>query len=208
MIWKQHGDEPSQAFQAFTLYRDMGAARTLKAICEKLDRPDGYLRQIEKWSSEFEWVIRARSYDAYLDELARREREAAWKSRASQHLEDEWQARDKLLKRANEMLEHPTTQKVIDSDEGVTVIEPANWNARDIAMFFDAASKLGRKATGLEDDERDSLKVDEGRSMLNLLITIVREEVKDASTLASIERRIQTSFNLEDPLTRGAASPS
>lgn len=191
MNWTQLVNESPIAFEAFTVYRDLGSARSLAKACEKLDRPEGYVRQLETWSSDFNWVSRAKAYDAHLDDIARRERERKWKDRASSHLEDEWQARDVLLKHAKAMLELPLT----------------DYRASDIPKFFETASKLGRKATGLEDDERHVLDVDEGRLILNTLITIIREEVKDAETLERIERRITTSLDLEEPVSTGTASP-
>ena len=56
--------ESDLTFEYFTAYRDMGPTRTLRAL-EKIEiagRTRG-LRQIGKWSSEFEWQTRVEAFD-------------------------------------------------------------------------------------------------------------------------------------------------
>jgi hypothetical protein len=63
--------ETSKAYAAFTIYRDMGVSRSLKATTEKyysaecppnVRRAKG-MRHIEEWSSKYNWVARCKDYD-------------------------------------------------------------------------------------------------------------------------------------------------
>lgn len=60
--------ETSKAFDAFAIYRDLGAVeRSLEKVRLELGRPQGYMRPLEAWSSRHRWVERARSWDDHQD---------------------------------------------------------------------------------------------------------------------------------------------
>jgi hypothetical protein len=72
--------ETAKAYAAFTIYRDMGVSRSLKATTEKyysaecpsnVRRAKG-MRHIEEWSSKYNWVDRCRDFDRDI-ELSNRE---------------------------------------------------------------------------------------------------------------------------------------
>lgn len=65
--------ESSKAFQAFAAYRDLGPCRSLPKVCEALGKKQGYVKQLERWSSKYDWVARAAEWDAEMD-LRRTER--------------------------------------------------------------------------------------------------------------------------------------
>lgn len=56
-------DETTPAWKAFLIYRNMGEERTLEKTRVALGRPEGYIRQLQTWSSRYEWVARSRSWD-------------------------------------------------------------------------------------------------------------------------------------------------
>ena len=70
--------ETPKAYHAFTLYRDMGANRSLDRVAAEfytVDLPQKRrrnIRQIETWSSHWGWVDRCRDFDRD-EELLRRE---------------------------------------------------------------------------------------------------------------------------------------
>ena len=80
-----HEDETPKAYRAFGLYRDIGPGRTLRAVAETLYgvRWKYGLRTVEKWSSRFDWVARARAYDDHLELVARQAVEEHERSRAA-----------------------------------------------------------------------------------------------------------------------------
>lgn len=73
-IYERQDDEGDEAWGAFRTYRDQGLSRTLEAVRGKLGKEPGYLRLLERWSSEWGWVRRCIEYDRHLD---RKRREAA-----------------------------------------------------------------------------------------------------------------------------------
>lgn len=57
--------ESAKARAACALYVAQPAGRrSLRRLAEELDRPDGYVRQLERWSAAFGWVDRAAAHDA------------------------------------------------------------------------------------------------------------------------------------------------
>lgn len=52
--------ETNKAAAAFDEYCELGPGRSLAKLAKKLDKNVG---QLERWSSQFQWVLRAREYD-------------------------------------------------------------------------------------------------------------------------------------------------
>lgn len=71
--WERQKGESPQAFEAFSIYRDMGAKRGLRSVAQQLNKS---FTLIGRWSRAWEWVERARAYD---NDLERQEREEAAK---------------------------------------------------------------------------------------------------------------------------------
>jgi hypothetical protein len=64
-IWKRLPTDTDKSFEAFALYRDMGANRSLKTLSQKLAKSLPFLKE---WSSKHDWVNRVAAFDASLDE--------------------------------------------------------------------------------------------------------------------------------------------
>lgn len=64
--WDRRAAESAKAFEAFVVYRDGGATRSVERVAETLQKDHTFLR---KWSARHEWVSRAAAYDT---EVARR----------------------------------------------------------------------------------------------------------------------------------------
>jgi hypothetical protein len=86
LSWEPQSGESAPAFAAFVEYRDLGPDRSIDAVQRKVKKNT---RLLAKWSGHWNWVKRARAYDAHLDEIVRhaRETELAKQSRkiASAH---------------------------------------------------------------------------------------------------------------------------
>lgn len=66
--WERQPGESRQAFEAFTLYRDMGLKRSIRAVAAALGKSATLL---SRWSSRWQWPARAEAWDAVKDEEAR-----------------------------------------------------------------------------------------------------------------------------------------
>lgn len=80
--WERQEAESARAYEAFSLYRDMGPQRSYRAVREKLGRSSGYERHLEAWAARFDWVSRANAWDDLLsaerlEEARKGERAAA-----------------------------------------------------------------------------------------------------------------------------------
>ena len=128
--WDRRESETSKAYEAFTIYRDMGVERSLSKVAVKLGKSETL---ISRWSYTHGWVERAAKWD---DEQDRIEREIAQKEQAKAIREMRKRHADlgqaMLIKAARALARIP-------EDE----IKPA-----DISRFVETASKLERISRG------------------------------------------------------------
>ncbi len=71
--WERRQDESAQAYAAFTVYRDLGAARTLIAAAQQLGKNYSLIR---RWADRHHWQERVYAWDrtqARADEAAIRQ---------------------------------------------------------------------------------------------------------------------------------------
>ena len=73
--WERQKGESDKAFEAFSIYRDMGADRSLRAVGQKLGKSRALM---ERWSVSYKWLERVRAYE---NELEKEAREQAIKDR-------------------------------------------------------------------------------------------------------------------------------
>jgi hypothetical protein len=62
--WARQPGETDKSHAAFEVYLSLGPWRSLRATCEQIYRKTTVLKQVEIWSVKFNWVARARAYDA------------------------------------------------------------------------------------------------------------------------------------------------
>jgi hypothetical protein len=77
--WERLPGETSKAWEAFSTYRDLGKRRGISKASAVLGKTK---RQLEAWSSKFDWVSRAAAFDVYHD---RRRLESALNSDCELH---------------------------------------------------------------------------------------------------------------------------
>ena len=73
-VYVRQPGEPARAYLAFCVYRDAGQKRSLLEAARKFyGEANGHqsIRRIERWSSEWNWVVRVRAWDDQLDRDAR-----------------------------------------------------------------------------------------------------------------------------------------
>jgi hypothetical protein len=134
--WEQRADEPTAAYEAFKVYRDLGARRSVDAVAAALGghqegtkRAPGHLK---KWSSAHNWVERAIAYDAHQASLLQKgvdkatERQgrewAERRDRAYRDLADRW---EKRLKQSDVIAAMPLVRQTVERDGQRVTIDPA-----------------------------------------------------------------------------------
>src|SRR5919112_2203610 len=70
-IFDREQGESTKAFEAWTIYRELGAQRSLHKTAELYYGSTANVRQLERWSSRFNWVERARASDVEREMLRR-----------------------------------------------------------------------------------------------------------------------------------------
>ena len=69
-LWELQPEETARAFEAFCIYRDMGANRSLRKTSQELGKN---CTTISEWSVKYDWVKRVAAWDAEQDRIARNE---------------------------------------------------------------------------------------------------------------------------------------
>ncbi len=154
--WERQPGESAKAHAAARCYFELGPDRSLDEVHRKFGKST---RLLARWSSEWNWVERAQSYDAHIHAFEQQAKERAiteeankWAERRAAQREAEYTVAQKLLERAQTMLTFPlaVVEKTIEGEK--TVINPTRWSMRDAARLSDVASKLARLVLELETD--------------------------------------------------------
>lgn len=124
--WDRQPNETPKAYAAFSIYRDMGAERTLKAVAKQLNVT---ITNLARWSGPNEWVKRCNLWDTEQSRILRIEQEKEIKKMRRNHAK---LAEAMLVKTAKALQRLP-------EDE---------IKASDIARMVEVASKLERISRG------------------------------------------------------------
>lgn len=89
IIWTRLPNERSKAYEAFSIYRDMGKERTLPKVAAACNKS---VSLMNKWSQANKWVERVTAYDDEVDRQA-----------AAEHLRDIAKTRARQRKQAMNM---------------------------------------------------------------------------------------------------------
>ena len=135
--WERQDDESPQAFEAFQIYRDLGAERSLLKVEQKLAKSHAL---ISKWSTEKQWVERVRAWEREQD---RQIRETLTKGRVS------------MLKNHTDI----ATAMLVKSVKALQKLPIEEMTPRDISTMVDVAAKLERISRG-EVTERTESKIE------------------------------------------------
>lgn len=124
--WERQKGETSRAYEAFTVYRDMGPDRSQSKVCKKLSKNRA---TIGDWSTKYEWVKRATAWDAEQDRIAR------------QSQIDEIK---KMRKRHADL----ATAMLVKAAKALQRIPEDEVKASDVSRLVETASKLERISRG------------------------------------------------------------
>lgn len=145
--WEHQEQEPRKAYELARLYFELGANRSLKHVADVSGKHIGGLKTL---CHRYGWVARAEAYDYYVSQVEQTARdtvlvEAAqdeaqqWVRRIYDKRERVWSVSQRLLDRAEEMLQTP--------------LEDMRWTPRDIATYSDLAMRLSQH---IENDIREA----------------------------------------------------
>lgn len=67
--WERQKGESAQAFEAFFLYLEMGASRSIRAVSQELGKSKTL---IDRWSRTYKWVERCRAWDNHIQHEAKK----------------------------------------------------------------------------------------------------------------------------------------
>jgi hypothetical protein len=129
-VWERQFGESVKAYQAFAIFRDLGADRSCQEVARRLSKSG---TQIYKWSSKWNWYNRARAFDL---EQERQNRELWHKERIEM---DERQAKISL------MLQDKVVKRLINMTEA----EIAKTPLAMMIKAFEIAVKIERLARGV-----------------------------------------------------------
>lgn len=127
--WEQQPGESGPAFEAFSIYRDLGPGRTVSAVVEKLRKSDSLLR---RWKAKWDWRSRAVAYDASIAEQARRKAIKDHKDMETRHIGLALQLQKKAV-------------------EALNLLDPEQMSPKDIKEFVKMATELERLNRAFEE---------------------------------------------------------
>ena len=125
-IYERRTDESTKAYEAFCVYRDLGAKRSTYKVAEELSKSEQLIR---RWCAKYEWEKRCSAWDAEQDKIARQ-----------RQMQEILEMRVRHAKIAQTALE-----KVSDA---LAAVDPEQMSNADISRLMDVASKLERLSRG------------------------------------------------------------
>lgn len=153
-IWERQKGESAQAYGAFSVYRDMGAERSLSKVARQLDKSKTILG---RWSSRWGWVERVRQYDSYLDAEARHEAVKKVKEMTARHIRISLQLQQTALKAMASLDDKALTPKDILAfiDKAVTIEKMSRLTEAGVQETVQRGAPSNRN----EDDDNSTVKV-------------------------------------------------
>ena len=124
--WEKQDGESTQAFEAFSEYRDMGPKRSHAKVSAKLGKSTALLN---RWSRRWKWVERVSAWDRELDKKNREAQIEAIKEMSERHTKEAMMFQQKVLERLREL-------------------KPSELSPNDMARWFEAAVKIERLSRG------------------------------------------------------------
>lgn len=145
--WERQKGESEVAFEAFSLYRDKGAERTLTAVADELQKSYTLIR---RWAKRWEWTDRVREYDNDKERQAKKEAEKGLRDMYARQTKIAMNVQAKAL-------------------QALDKLDPDMMTAKDIKEYIKMATDLERLSRTLNADQHN----DEKQSAASLADTIV-----------------------------------
>lgn len=127
--WERQKGEGEKAFEAFSIYRDMGAERTITAVGKRLEKSRNL---IDRWKDRWNWKERVRLFDNDLEKQAR-----------NKAVKDKKAMVDRQIKIAMQV-----QKKALEALEQLSV---EDMSPKDIKEYIKMATELERLNRNLEE---------------------------------------------------------
>lgn len=176
-VWERRQGESAKAYQAFVIYRDLGAERSTSKVAQKLSKSEQLIR---RWSAKHEWQQRVEAWDAeqqsHADEVLLKtlsdtiaeEREALIR-RELADFEHMLELYDQAMQHAR-MINREQTGFTVDPATGKTVkVITLRMNLLEhwrLTRWRMDIARMGRLALGLPTTVRESRLADENGDAL------------------------------------------
>jgi hypothetical protein len=118
--WNKQEWETKTSFVWFIRYLELGTDRSLEKLLEKYSKSKGYIAQLWKWSSLYNWVSRADAYDISILDKAQKINEKKEIQKTAKRLETMEKSKDEAASIIFEMLKNKisTSKERVFSDMG------------------------------------------------------------------------------------------
>lgn len=150
-------NEGAQAYAAFRIYAELGAARSIARVRQQCKKS---MSLLQRWSARWKWKARSELHDNQQVHAAQKAEEQAElelarvKAKRREMVQERaWDVAQKLMTKAEEMLNFPVgRQERTESADGKTVTmvaHPGDWKFGDTARMLTAADALARLSCGM-----------------------------------------------------------
>ena len=130
--WERQEGESVKAFEAFTVYLEMGDERSLRAVGQRLGKSRALM---ERWSRTYQWVERVASYDADVQRKAHAKAVDKRRKMVDRHISIALKMQEKALKALEQM-------------------DPADIDPKNLIAMLREATKLEQEMRTVAVDER------------------------------------------------------
>lgn len=135
--------ESSKVAGYFAEYAAMGPSRSLARLRVHLGKQSNFIRQLETYSSRYDWQRRVRSYDARVAEQEREKREVALREQQLEH-------EQAIFKMNTEHALLGRTHALRAAKQIQELIEAKRFGSQAAVTLFTVATNLERVARGAE----------------------------------------------------------
>jgi transposase len=172
--WEQQKDEGNKAYQAFSVYRDMGANRSTSKVAQHFGKSKTLM---DKWCGRWNWVERVMAFTLHNERL---EREAAENARID------------MVKRHTQIA-LMVQQKVVEKLRGMTTKQVEQMSPSDLVKMIDVSVKVERLSRGESTENKQVTGADGGPIA-----------VEDVGVLTTEERRARINELIAEQRRRAA----
>src|SRR3954451_22853339 len=106
--FEQQTGESAKAFEAFSIYLNLGLERSTEAVAKSLSKSCALVR---RWAARWQWVARVQSHAEHFAKIERQATEAVarckawdWVKRQQLVREEEWSIHEELIRAGREAL--------------------------------------------------------------------------------------------------------